>query len=208
MHTENALPGRRCRLDPQLCTTGAQSSRAGGSGTVAIRSKSKSLPPSGTGSCRYCAEKTGSVISTWFLRRQFALCAVPADHRLARQSAVRLEDLPGERFVAPVANTPYRILFDRAFKTAGVEPDIRFEVRTQHGMLIRRRRRRHCLSRAMRCRGRRRTQRGISTLRTADLLGYRADRAEVTLCQNLIDHLVDHAHDYFFFNKPQLATRV
>lgn len=73
-------------------------------------------------------------VSVQTLRRQYALCAVPAGHRLASRSVIRLEDLAGERFVAPVANTPYRILFDRALKSAGVEPDIRFEVRTQHGI--------------------------------------------------------------------------
>lgn len=73
-------------------------------------------------------------VSVRFLRRQYALCAVPPGHRLAGQSVIRLEELAGERFVAPVANTPYRILFDRALKGAGVEPDIRFEIRTQHGI--------------------------------------------------------------------------
>ncbi len=73
-------------------------------------------------------------VTTHFLRRQYALCAVPPGHRLAGKPVVRLEELAGERFVAPVANTPYRVLFDRALKRVGVEPDIRFEVRTQHGI--------------------------------------------------------------------------
>lgn len=73
-------------------------------------------------------------ISVRPLRRQYALCAVPPSHRLAGNTVVRLDELAGERFVAPVANTPYRVLFDRALKGAGVEPDIRFEVRTQHGI--------------------------------------------------------------------------
>ncbi|MBA3326537.1 MAG: LysR family transcriptional regulator [Rhodobacteraceae bacterium] len=73
-------------------------------------------------------------VSVRFLRRQHALCAVPPGHRLAGYSVLKLEQLAGERFVAPVANTPYRVLFDRALKSAGVDPDIRFEVRTQHGI--------------------------------------------------------------------------
>lgn len=68
------------------------------------------------------------------LRRQHALCAVPLGHRLARRSVARIEDLAGERLIAPVANTSYRVLFDRAFKSAGIQPDVRLEVRTQHGI--------------------------------------------------------------------------
>lgn len=73
-------------------------------------------------------------IETRVLRRQSALCAVPADHRLAGRGSVRIEDLAGERLVAPVANTSYRLIFDRALLGAGIQPDIRLEARTQHGI--------------------------------------------------------------------------
>lgn len=73
-------------------------------------------------------------IRTRVLRRQHALCAVPEGHRLAGQNVVNVQDLAGERLVAPVANTSYRIFFDRAFMNAGIQPDVRLEVRTQHGI--------------------------------------------------------------------------
>ena len=68
------------------------------------------------------------------LARQHALCALPRGHRLAERAFVELAELAAEPFVAPVPNTPYRVVFDRAVKAAGIEPDIRFEVRTQHGI--------------------------------------------------------------------------
>ncbi len=68
------------------------------------------------------------------LLRQHALCALPRDHRLADRAAVDLAELAAEPFVAPVSNTPYRVVFNRAMKSAGIEPDIRLEVRTQHGI--------------------------------------------------------------------------
>ena len=68
------------------------------------------------------------------LSRQQALCALPQDHPLACREAVNLAELAAEWFVAPVANTPYRVVFDRAMKSVGIEPNIRFEVRTQHGI--------------------------------------------------------------------------
>lgn len=73
-------------------------------------------------------------VQTRVLRRQQALCALPPDHRLAGRRAVRIEDLVGERLIAPVANTSFRIFFDRAFLAAGIQPDIRLEARTQHGI--------------------------------------------------------------------------
>lgn len=73
-------------------------------------------------------------VQTRILRRQRALWAVPADHRLAARSVVGIEDLAGERLIAPVANTSYRLFFDRAFMSAGIQPDVRLEARTQHGI--------------------------------------------------------------------------
>lgn len=73
-------------------------------------------------------------VATRSLRRQRAVCALPPGHRLAGRSAVRLEDLAAESFIAPVANTPYRLFFDSALKKAGLEPEIRLVARTQHGI--------------------------------------------------------------------------
>lgn len=73
-------------------------------------------------------------VSIRFLRRQHAVCALPPSHRLAGNAVVRLEELSDEAFIAPVANTPYRIFFDRALTKAGVEPEIRLVARTQHGI--------------------------------------------------------------------------
>jgi DNA-binding transcriptional LysR family regulator len=152
-----------------------------------------------------------SDVSVRFLRRQFALCAVPPGHRLAGQSVVRLEELAGERFVAPVANTPYRILFDRALKSAGVEPDIRFEARTQHGI---------CAFVAAGA--------GIALVEpcVAEDMGVRSAvflpcepsiywdialivpkaRSPSLVCKNFIDYLTEHADGYFSFNKPQIPN--
>lgn len=68
------------------------------------------------------------------LNRHHALCALPSSHRFAGCEVVELAELADEPFVAPVPNTPYRMVFDRAMKSAGIEPNIRFEVRTQHGI--------------------------------------------------------------------------
>jgi DNA-binding transcriptional LysR family regulator len=68
------------------------------------------------------------------LRRQHALCALPQNHRLAGRDCIDIADLANERFVAPVTNTPYRVMFDKAMKSARIEPDIRVEARTQHGI--------------------------------------------------------------------------
>lgn len=68
------------------------------------------------------------------LRRQRALCVLPADHRLAGRQSITLIELAEENFIAPVADTPYRRFFDRAMKRAGIAPDIRMVARTQHGI--------------------------------------------------------------------------
>lgn len=73
-------------------------------------------------------------IVTHVLRRQYALCAVPKDHRLAKQPAVNLKALADEPFIAPVANSPFRLLIDGALKRADVKPDIRIEARSQYGI--------------------------------------------------------------------------
>lgn len=73
-------------------------------------------------------------VQTRVLRRQHAICAVPPGHRLAARSVVTLQELACERLIAPVANTSYRNLFDRAFRDAGISADVRLEVRTQHGI--------------------------------------------------------------------------
>ncbi|MER9371942.1 LysR substrate-binding domain-containing protein [Mesorhizobium sp. M0491] len=74
-------------------------------------------------------------ISVRFLRRQSALCAVPLDHMLSEKSVIKIEEFAGERFIAAVATTPFRVFVDRAFKNAGIEVDVRLEARTQHGIL-------------------------------------------------------------------------
>lgn len=73
-------------------------------------------------------------VTARILRRQRAVCALPPGHRLAENAAVGLEELAGEPFIAPVANTPYRLFFDSALKKAGFEPEIRLVARTQHGI--------------------------------------------------------------------------
>lgn len=70
-----------------------------------------------------------------FLRRQSALCAVPLDHSLSRKSVIKIDELAGERLIAAVPTTPFRVFVDRAFKSAGVEVDPRSGARTQHGIL-------------------------------------------------------------------------
>ena len=73
-------------------------------------------------------------IITHILQRQHAICAVPKHHRLARKSVINLKDFAGERFIAPVVNSPFRLLIDRAMKRASVELDIQIEVRSQRGI--------------------------------------------------------------------------
>ena len=63
-----------------------------------------------------------------------AVCAVPADHRLAARKCVALRELSEERFVAPIPDTAFRLHVDRAFKAAGIAPRICIEARTQHGI--------------------------------------------------------------------------
>ena len=73
-------------------------------------------------------------IVTYILQRQYALCAIPNHHRLAKKSIIHLEDFAAERFVAPVVNSPFRVLIDKAMKKVSIEPDIQIEVRSQHGI--------------------------------------------------------------------------
>lgn len=76
--------------------------------------------------------QTDIVIHT--LRRQHALCAVPAHHRLAKKAVINLEDLENEPLIAPMANTPFRNFIDRALKRANVKPTIKIEIRSQYGI--------------------------------------------------------------------------
>lgn len=73
-------------------------------------------------------------IITYVLRRQHALCAVPKHHRFAKRSVINLKELANERFIIPVVNSPFRLLIDSALKRASVDPNIRIEVRSQHGI--------------------------------------------------------------------------
>lgn len=73
-------------------------------------------------------------IVTYVLHRQHALCAVPKHHRLAKQSAINLEEFANERFIAPVVNSPFRLLINSAMKRVSVEPNIQIEVRSQYGI--------------------------------------------------------------------------
>ena len=73
-------------------------------------------------------------VQTRLLRRQRALCALPPDHRLTTRESVGLAELARDPLVAPVANTSYRLFFDRAFAASGVQPTVRIEARTQHGI--------------------------------------------------------------------------
>ncbi len=73
-------------------------------------------------------------VQTRFLRRQRAVCALPRGHRLARRSIVRAADLAAERFVSLVSGSPFRSSVDQAFAAAGIERDIRVEVRTQQAL--------------------------------------------------------------------------
>jgi DNA-binding transcriptional LysR family regulator len=65
------------------------------------------------------------------LRRQRALCVLPADHPLACRDQVALRDLDQLPFVSLVSGTPFRTAIDRAFEECGVHRDILLEVRTQ-----------------------------------------------------------------------------
>jgi DNA-binding transcriptional LysR family regulator len=73
-------------------------------------------------------------ITTHILRRQYALCAVPKHHRLAKQPVINLKELAKENFIAPVINSPFRLLIDGALKRIAVEPNIRIEARSQYGI--------------------------------------------------------------------------
>lgn len=73
-------------------------------------------------------------IITHVLRRRYALCAVPKHHRLAKQQAVKLKALADEPLIAPVVNSPFRLLIDGALKRAAVKPNIRIEARSQYGI--------------------------------------------------------------------------
>jgi len=73
-------------------------------------------------------------INIHVLRRQCALCALPKHHRLSRQRVVDLKALADENLIAPVINSPFRLLIDGALKRAGVTPNIRIEARSQYGI--------------------------------------------------------------------------
>ena len=73
-------------------------------------------------------------INTHVFQCQRAVCAMPKGHPLAGRATINLANLEGERFIAPVAGTPFRLLIDSALKRAGIKPDIRIEARSQHSI--------------------------------------------------------------------------
>lgn len=59
-----------------------------------------------------------------------SVVVVPEGHRLAHLDAVRIEDLKGERIVAPLASSTMRPVFDALFLRHGVEPVVVAEAAT------------------------------------------------------------------------------
>lgn len=55
------------------------------------------------------------------LRSTPAVCALPRDHRLARQDEVKVADLQGEAIISLGPNNPLRIQLDAALQAAGVQ---------------------------------------------------------------------------------------
>ncbi|GAA2104279.1 LysR family transcriptional regulator [Actinomadura alba] len=65
--------------------------------------------------------------SWWPLVTERLLLAVPAGHRLARRSRVRLADVAGERFIAMRPGYGLRTITDELTRQAGIRPEIAFE---------------------------------------------------------------------------------
>lgn len=59
-----------------------------------------------------------------------SVVVVPQGHHLANRDAVRIEDLKGERMVAPLASSTMRPVFDALFLRHGVEPFVVAEAAT------------------------------------------------------------------------------
>jgi DNA-binding transcriptional LysR family regulator len=64
-----------------------------------------------------------------------SVAVIPEGHRLAARSSVRIEDLRGERMVAPLATSTMRPLFDSLFRRHGVEPKVVSEAATNEMVL-------------------------------------------------------------------------
>jgi DNA-binding transcriptional LysR family regulator len=73
-------------------------------------------------------------INTHILRRQYAVCAVPKHHRLSREPIINLKELAKENLIAPIVNSPFRLLIDSALKRTAVDPNIRIEARSMYGI--------------------------------------------------------------------------
>jgi DNA-binding transcriptional LysR family regulator len=65
--------------------------------------------------------------SWWPLVVERLLLAVPAGHRLARRSRVRLADVAGEPFIAMRPGYGLRAITDELTRQAGIRPEIAFE---------------------------------------------------------------------------------
>jgi LysR family transcriptional activator of glutamate synthase operon len=66
-------------------------------------------------------------LSWWPLVVERLLLAVPAGHRLARRSRVRLADVAGEPFIAMRPGYGLRAITDELTRQAGIRPEIAFE---------------------------------------------------------------------------------
>ncbi len=63
-------------------------------------------------------------------RRSFAVCALPAGHRLADRPHIQASDLDGENFVSFARRLTIRATLDRIFAEAGACPKVRCETAT------------------------------------------------------------------------------
>ncbi len=64
-----------------------------------------------------------------------SVVVVPAGHRLAGHAAVCIDDLRGERIVAPLTTSSMRPVFDALFRRHGVEPEVVAEAATNEMLL-------------------------------------------------------------------------
>ena len=60
----------------------------------------------------------------------YAMCIIPANHRLSQKQIITPIDLAGENYIALIRRLSSRNIIDQVFRSAGVEPQITIETAT------------------------------------------------------------------------------
>ena len=73
--------------------------------------------------------ENSAIVTRTFMKGE-AVCVIPEKHPLARRKFIRPNDLVGQSFISFKADSIFRHMVDEVFQKAGVQRELRYEVRT------------------------------------------------------------------------------